>query len=556
MNSNCVANIKMYESLDMLSEIGQTMAVKYSFINKELEQVHTPVICRDFLHDIVRTNLTGDPANIYGLHYNTKKHKGINLDRLVMLLEFPKGFIPNTVSIMKCLHIIEGHMGLFEKNMHTYPTFVLNVSNLNILTGKKHVLLSSPGKWMSSPALLSLYTLLIKVSQHMEADDIPTSSGDNPHDYGFQYKELKKEMENIIKRDHKEGCINSQYKRPMEVGYLKSIIGKLDVFVKEYENIVKLEKDGFDSLYYKDLRINSFHELGITGLLEGHTKCGASKQINEILIKDKKRSKKIQITGSVLDLKDRLSIRASRVMMDKISMALIKKEVVEDKPERVIVTTLENSGTALICHVGKLIESKNNGRKDDIDLSKTRLLCVFDDVHKIHEAPRKLKFVKRLINVIESKVMEKQEYKKDKMIVAEADITFREYGGLTSFLFTGSGKWVSSPYLFFILTLFIQTLSFASIEELITERNIKTIEDIKNVIKEIMEKNPGIIPGVTLIEKRNLLYAVENIDFIINNFNALHAEDYVKSYNTFCRTPVNNVIEIKNKEMTVGGNSK
>ena len=550
MQGNCVANIKMYEHVDKLSEITQSMNLKYSFINKEMEQVHTPVICRDFLHDIVRANLINKSINIHGLSYNPKKHKHINTERLVMLLEFPKGFVPNVYLIQRFLQTMENGMDLTRGE---YNTCVLNVSNLNIVSENKYIIVSSPGKWLTSPSLLSLYTLLIKVSQHSTHERVKNALRSSNESISNTCMNLIEEMKRIVGENYDKKCTDANFQMPTEINYLKSIVGKLGAFVKEYNGFVKLNKDGFDSLYYNDMSINDFHELGILGLLNGQTNCGASKIINERLKRENRSSSNLHITGSIYDLTGRLSIKGGRITVDLMSLALVKKEKTENGSERVIFTELENNGEALIRNLDRMIKNK---KKDHPDFSKTRLLCSFDKVHQSHGISNKLAFAKKIINVIENNVMTKKEYKKDKMLMAKADIIFKEYGDLTSILFTGSEKWVRSPYLFFVLTSIIKTLGFASIDKHVMSRNIDTPTDIRKTLDEIIEKNTGRISGGTGQSIKKLGSISNNIDFIINNFDALNSEDYVNSYNAFTSKGVVSILETKNKEMSVGGNSK
>jgi hypothetical protein len=115
------------------------------------------VYCKDFLHDAVWAMLYDTPVDIHGFKYDPKIHP-ISLDITRMLIanssdEFFCDRIPNCLNF---LHQAERHLHL----RRTKASYCVN-SPENYLPGGVFLLEGSQ-RWMSSPPLLSLYTLFVR----------------------------------------------------------------------------------------------------------------------------------------------------------------------------------------------------------------------------------------------------------------------------------------------------------------------------------------------------------------------------------------------------------
>lgn len=134
------------------SEIGQSLPVKFTFVNKKnkalYEEVTVPFVCRDFFTDMLLSYETGKKSSIYGFNYSYEKTP-FDLDKTRILVVFPTEeakdiFIYNYA----LLQDIE------QDNLINF-TEGNEVDNLSLI-------LEGDNYWQSKAYLLSLYTGLIR----------------------------------------------------------------------------------------------------------------------------------------------------------------------------------------------------------------------------------------------------------------------------------------------------------------------------------------------------------------------------------------------------------
>ena len=137
-----------------LAEIYDDNQWNFAFLSKDNKQTcHTFAMCRDFLHDIVRSALGGPRTQLYGMVYEIGKNPPIHLDKVKLVIFHPlKHKMDNLHNSLHLIHHYEELMGV--------PETKLTVSSIGdqdvfIITGDK--------LWFQSPQLLSLYTLLLRL---------------------------------------------------------------------------------------------------------------------------------------------------------------------------------------------------------------------------------------------------------------------------------------------------------------------------------------------------------------------------------------------------------
>lgn len=168
-----------------LTEIYQTIDLRFSFLILDKDgnycEQNPPCKCRDYLHDIVNSNLTGKPFNIYGMEYDAKEFP-IDLNVTRYLLRFPSAE-KQTYFETNFKHLLE----IEKKAGVAYSTFTIVNNREIILTGDKF--------WISNSLLISLYSYFCRC---MCYKDMVLTGKDQEYDYYLsKTKHYAKALENV-----------------------------------------------------------------------------------------------------------------------------------------------------------------------------------------------------------------------------------------------------------------------------------------------------------------------------------------------------------------------
>lgn len=130
--------------------------MEYSFVSDGLKQSHEFVYCKDFLQDAVHGSLNERDASVYGFVYDHKNKLCNKKTRILLTNRSDKKF---GESMKKIIDFVNQ----FAKKLHLKPTKAYPVSNPPKKYEKCGVFLTEGSvKWMNSPPLLSMYTLLLR----------------------------------------------------------------------------------------------------------------------------------------------------------------------------------------------------------------------------------------------------------------------------------------------------------------------------------------------------------------------------------------------------------
>jgi hypothetical protein len=249
-----------FKNSSNLNEIYQSFDMKFSFANVDgsgkLVQCHEWVKCRDYLHDAVRTQLTGVESRVYGFTFSTSKNPELCLSRTMMLvtnksIEDPKDFRRKLNKGLKLLHHYENMMGESLSK-------VCKVAG-DTEKGYKHVWLVTSSKfWLTTPYLVSLFTLLLRCGM-----------GD------FDLRKHKK-----VEKALKAAAQNSKLGNNDNV-YLSQIADKIGTVMEKYGELCKPMDNGFSKVYYDNHMIDTFHNR--SGILSVCTCNSAFPEINTVL---------------------------------------------------------------------------------------------------------------------------------------------------------------------------------------------------------------------------------------------------------------------------------
>ncbi len=153
-------NLKIMEVCKFLSEINQSMDIKFSFVHKiddnNYEQIMTEVKCRDFLGDLMYSKTYSKPVDTYGFQYDYSKNP-YDEDKLRMSLKFPNeetknNFLTNSINLIRDI----------EKKANVEPSVFYHIKDSNYL------IIESDKHWQSEVWKLSLFTYYLKIASYKD----------------------------------------------------------------------------------------------------------------------------------------------------------------------------------------------------------------------------------------------------------------------------------------------------------------------------------------------------------------------------------------------------
>ena len=146
--------------------------LQYCLVNKEHEQCHPLVFCKDFIQDAVHGFLNNKVASIYGFTYDPAKMPKLSLDRIRLLLvnSSDAKFGDRVLKVIDLLNQVEAKLKL--KHSHLWK--VSNPPKSYAKTGAYYI--SGSGQWLNSPVMVSMYSLMIRAGfNHTIGTDFMTT---------------------------------------------------------------------------------------------------------------------------------------------------------------------------------------------------------------------------------------------------------------------------------------------------------------------------------------------------------------------------------------------
>ncbi len=151
-----------------MPKIAQTVwtGLQYSFLSEKGEQLSPFVFCKEFMMDTVWGEVNERSIFTYGFEYDYEKSPKVCLTETRFLLRNweDQNFIENVNNCMRFLNQL-------EKQLKFNPSKAVQVTNAPKYFYRENVpvmFVSGDPKWMLSPPLLSLYTMLLRVGMTYE----------------------------------------------------------------------------------------------------------------------------------------------------------------------------------------------------------------------------------------------------------------------------------------------------------------------------------------------------------------------------------------------------
>ncbi len=234
--------VALWEKKQHLCEIGQATGIQYSFLSSDNKQCHMWIKCRDFLHDALRSYITGKKEDIFGFSYELGVNPPLDTDnmRLMVRRQSPAGdkdASKNTwdmiESALSILHCVEKHSKIDPSNLYR----VADEKDMYVFEGASD--------WMGSTFMISLYTFLIRLGGKK-------ISFKSKKDLDSELKKLYKSKKAVV--DH-------------DIRYLKTVQPFIDNIIKNREKLKYVRKDG--AQFFEEQTVSLFHNYsGIVALCD------------------------------------------------------------------------------------------------------------------------------------------------------------------------------------------------------------------------------------------------------------------------------------------------
>jgi hypothetical protein len=225
-----------------LAEIYQSVGMFFAFATKpdkdgNIQQCHTWVKCRDFLHDAVRTQLTGNKSSIYSFIFEKDVNPPIDVNKTRMLIGIKLKNGQTKDWAKECIARAVKHLNYYEKLAKISLTKAEEVDPAGQKKCDIVFLFVGPVMWITAPSLVSMHTLLARLGVKEELD------------FSSQKKLL--ESYKAVTSKHSDN----------DSGYLRTCGEKMVAIIKNRKDLFPKHKKGkYHEGYFDGTKINSFHD--------------------------------------------------------------------------------------------------------------------------------------------------------------------------------------------------------------------------------------------------------------------------------------------------------
>lgn len=220
-----------------LNQSGQHVPIQFSFLSENNVQCHPLVLCKDYLHDVLYSTFSKRHITIYGFTYGPEYIR-IDKKQIKLLIVFPNKYKKEDIEnhSLAALNLLHHYENLGEFIGRTTITTADIYNSKDEKSDLNGVVFKGPAEWLTVPALISLYTMLIRLG----AKNFKFSTS----------KELQKTISTFIKRKEPDN----------DRGYLEKVFPYLSTVIKHRKRLFQLNEEGFFKEYETtELNINHIH---------------------------------------------------------------------------------------------------------------------------------------------------------------------------------------------------------------------------------------------------------------------------------------------------------
>ena len=203
--------------------------IEYAFVSEDYIQIHQLVWCKDFMQDAVYGQVNQTSVNIYGFNYDPAIDQPLYMKKTRMIVTNWRDANFGLKICNNCLEFlndVETHLKMsktiVEKCLGVPATY--KKSGVWILEGSR--------RWMKSPPMMSLYTMLIRIGL--------------VHNLGDSFKKTLRSI--------KSGSTKPYNWKEDKVGI--HIDNDRDFLRKGHRGLAKILKHGDRKLFFRDIKEN------------------------------------------------------------------------------------------------------------------------------------------------------------------------------------------------------------------------------------------------------------------------------------------------------------
>lgn len=134
--------------------------LEFAMLSTKYQQINQLVWCKDFMQDLIWSYLNNQPINVYGFKYDPSSSPSPSLTKLRLLISNYKDLELKHKLIENALPLIHS----IEDKMKMTRTVLEQCKSTPSIYKKSGVwILKSSKRWLKSPPMLSMYTLLVRI---------------------------------------------------------------------------------------------------------------------------------------------------------------------------------------------------------------------------------------------------------------------------------------------------------------------------------------------------------------------------------------------------------
>lgn len=238
-----------------LTELYQNTGMVFAFVTSPKnggKACHEWVTCRDFLHDVIRSQITSRACSIYGFKYDPQKNPNADINKMRMLVSkhgLSKDEVGSFKAKMKASLALLNHFEVYA-GVSLSTLKAVNPEN----SGEAAVFMfTGSSMWIKSPFLVSMYTFLIRLG-----------------DKKIKFKDAE-DLKKKLKALHAIDLDDRDSK------YLGDCWNKLHTIIKN-RKMLFTPKNGALDIYHSSYSTNTFHNCG--GIVSLSTSLTPDKKLN------------------------------------------------------------------------------------------------------------------------------------------------------------------------------------------------------------------------------------------------------------------------------------
>lgn len=136
-----------------------TKGLEYCLLSDKYEQCHQFVWCKDYLHDVMYSSVNNVPIKIFNFYFNPLKNKIPSTKKIKICVadNKNKNLTEKIEHCVNFLNKIEMKLGMKSSKYFFCKNIPKNYTNGSM------VIIEGDKRWLSSPPMISLYALLIRI---------------------------------------------------------------------------------------------------------------------------------------------------------------------------------------------------------------------------------------------------------------------------------------------------------------------------------------------------------------------------------------------------------